>query len=280
MKKVFTNASDVIHLFAQRSQCEARCNNVFFKEDKIYSYGYHYLLAEFIKNEKGDEAIMINDNGYSNTTAKHISQVRSATRQYKQFFTTETDPRYVLLGLEQLAHGLQNARKPEKYILPAEQLFTKYQEFILWKGEINDVVTNATINKLITTFRGESYSDYLKEKSAIIKLAQERKIEEEKKRKKKQLKDFFVYKTYSVYGLEEDFCRISRNKEFVETTQNVKVSVKCAKVLYQMIKEGKDIKGFDLCGYTVIGLNGVLRIGCHKIDKNNMKKIGKILLTM
>jgi hypothetical protein len=30
----------------------------------------------------------------------------------------------------------------------------------------------------------------------------------------------------------------------------------------------------------VIGLNGVLRIGCHKINKANMKKIGEILLTM
>ena len=49
MKRVYTTSSDVIHLFAQRRQDGARCANVFFdNRDKIYSYGYHYLLGEFI----------------------------------------------------------------------------------------------------------------------------------------------------------------------------------------------------------------------------------------
>lgn len=57
--------------------------------------------------------------------------------------------------------------------------------------------------------------------------------------------------------------------------------IKAAKVLYQRIKDGKDIKGFDLNGYTVIGLNGILKIGCHKINLKNMNEIGeKILLAV
>jgi len=75
MKTVFNSSSDVIHLFAQRSQDNARCSNVFFDKNKIYSYGYHYLLGEFISNNKGDEAIMINNLGYSSTTGKHIDQL-------------------------------------------------------------------------------------------------------------------------------------------------------------------------------------------------------------
>ena len=66
MKRVFTNSTEVIHLWAQRTQNEARCSNVFFEPDyklsdgnwealetssKIYSYGKHYLLAEFLEKE-------------------------------------------------------------------------------------------------------------------------------------------------------------------------------------------------------------------------------------
>ena len=43
------NSADVIHMFAQRTQSEGRCINVFFEYNRIYSYGRHYLLGEFIE---------------------------------------------------------------------------------------------------------------------------------------------------------------------------------------------------------------------------------------
>ena len=51
MKKVFSSSTDVMHLFAQRSQQEARTSsgNVFYYNDKIYSYGHHYLLGIYNK---------------------------------------------------------------------------------------------------------------------------------------------------------------------------------------------------------------------------------------
>ena len=85
MKRVFNSSVDVMHVYAQRSQSDARCSNVFFEYDRIYSYGRHYLLGEFIDDGK---AIVINDTGYSVTTSKHIYQLIQATRQYKQFFTS------------------------------------------------------------------------------------------------------------------------------------------------------------------------------------------------
>ena len=85
MKRVFNTSSEVIHLFAQRAQHEARCGNVFFDNiDEIYSYGHHYLLGKFIDFN----TILINDNGYSVTTSKHIRELDSATRHKKQYFTT------------------------------------------------------------------------------------------------------------------------------------------------------------------------------------------------
>jgi len=57
MRKVFSNSSDVIHKFVERSQNEGRSANCYFEGDKIYSYGRHYLLGEFVNNGKEDEDI-------------------------------------------------------------------------------------------------------------------------------------------------------------------------------------------------------------------------------
>jgi hypothetical protein len=48
------------------------------------------------------------------------------------------------------------------------------------------------------------------------------------------------------------------------------------RLLYKMIKQGKDIKGHKIGYYTVISVNGVLTIGCHKIK--NFKEIGEQLI--
>ena len=45
-----------------------------------------------------------------------------------------------------------------------------------------------------------------------------------------------------------------------------------------MIISDKDIKGYKIGYYTVIGLNGTLKIGCHNIDTNNMHEIGKKII--
>ena len=90
MKTVFSNYRDVMHLFAQRTQNHAKSSNVFFYGNTIYSYGYHYELAKF-HEINGETIILINNRGYSNTTAKHIGHIISATKQYKQYFTTDTD---------------------------------------------------------------------------------------------------------------------------------------------------------------------------------------------
>jgi hypothetical protein len=47
-----------------------------------------------------------------------------------------------------------------------------------------------------------------------------------------------------------------------------------------MIKAKRDIKGHQIDGYTVISINGTLKIGCHDIDMTYVKKIGNKLLTL
>ena len=280
MKKVFTNSTNVIHLFAQRTQSEARCSNVFFYNDKIYSYGYHYLLGEFITNKKQNLAIIINDKGYSSTTSQHISELTQATRQYKQFFTTQTDVNIVLQTIENNVKKLQNARKKELYILPSLNLFDKLNEFIRWTNNtsLKKDTRYKKIVSLIKILNGGNYLEYLKKENARIDRENKKEAQRQKAILDKNILDFKNHEVNRIYNSETDYLRLSLDLQNVETSQGIKVTIKEAKILYKMILDGKDIKGIKILDYTVISINGTLKIGCHNININSMHEIGQMIL--
>lgn len=60
--------------------------------------------------------------------------------------------------------------------------------------------------------------------------------------------------------------------DVVETSMGARVSTDAAKLLLGAILKGNDIKGRDIDGYTVVGMNGVLTIGCHKITRSEINR--------
>ena len=295
MKTVFSN-SELFHVFAQRSQTEGRnsAGNLYFENDwndsgnygrKLYSYGSYYLLAEFIENKAGELAIMINNAGYSNTTAKHISQVTAATRQYRKFFTAGTDTKKVLKQLEGLIKSLGKARKPEKYISEAQSLLNSFNDFQEWKGtkpeknskEAEQIKQIRKIEKLFNNEAG---------KIDVTAYAQNKAAAEKRKDKKiftEALSKFITFEGWRIphnnYN-NEDYLRINPDDHYVETSQSIKINPVNAAILYKRIKAGKDIKGYNISGFTVTGLNGVLSVGCHKINRKNMEETGEKLLKL
>lgn len=217
MKTVFTN-NEIMHVFAQRTQSNGRASNLFFEYGiKLYSYGWHYLLGEFIENKQGSEAIMINDRGYSVSTQKHISMLRSATRQFKQFFTTETDLELVLTSIFANVKKLQTARKKELYIETSKRLFENLNEFILWSGktELKKSDLYKKIVDLMKVIDGdkEFYSTYLRKNADKIKRD---KAKAEKIRKQKlaqSILDFENYEINRIYNSNEDYLRLSKDGE-------------------------------------------------------------------
>jgi hypothetical protein len=289
IKKVFRTSSEVIHLWANKRQDEAEQAGhfntpVFFYGKKIYSYGHHYLLGEFITNEKGEEAVYINDVGYSKTTTKHIWEVRSATKQYKQFFETEINDYRVLRTLEGYIERLEKAKKPELYISPANHLSENFDTYRRWVngGSINDFpLIKAAINAINT----KTGNEYFQKKADILEKERIAKLERQKKAQAEQIEKFFAYEVNTVYGLERDFLRISKDEAFVETTQRVRIPLKDAYLFYQLIKAGKNIHGLELkaeySSYTVIGWeNDVLHVGCHHIEKQHVMEVGEKVETV
>lgn len=282
MKTVYNNSFEVIHLFAQQTQAHAKCTNVFFYDDKIYSYGYHYLLAAFIENKKGQKAILINDSGYSRTTGKHISTMIQASRQYRQFYKTHIDKKIILSSLDDLKKKIIKAKKPFLYSEQALHLEKKYFEFCEFMRQKID----KDLKKAFLFFhnKSEEMSEIYKKE---IEKAEKARIKAEKARiKAEKIKDaenldkFMTYEIdYCRFYSDEDFIRISQDGQFIETSQKVKIPIESARILYKMIQIGKDIKGYKLEDFTVISLNGTLKIGCHHINTKNVHEIGQKIIT-
>ena len=294
MKKVFTSSIEVCHVFAQRTQDEARTSsrNVFFENsNKIYSYGHHYLLAEFIN----DETIIINNSGYSSTTSKHISQITQATRQYKQHFFKDICLQNVYNRIKEASQKLINARKKEVYSL---EIINAFESFTSFLNEFKQYVnySSSYYGYNLTSENELKHNEKFKEiqsiylqifenKESFIEAGKERIKKEKEKAKeklKKDLEKFFNYEIdyINTRDIKEDFLRISQDKKQIETTQQIKIDINEAKALYKLIKDGKDIKGHRIGYYTVISLNGVLKVGCHNINRNNLTEIGEQIINL
>lgn len=85
MKTVFSSNSQLAHVWANQSQESGRANNTYFSGCDIYSYGSHFLAAR-IYVVKGKRFALVRSDKYSNTTAKHLSEIRSALSGLMPYF--------------------------------------------------------------------------------------------------------------------------------------------------------------------------------------------------
>lgn len=276
MKTKFSN-TDLVHKFAERTQSNGEAFNMFFEDtNKLYSYGRHYLLAEF-KEINNELFIVINDKGYSSTTQRHISLVRQATRQYKQYFTTNIDLQLVSNQIEWNYKKLLKAKKPEIYINEILRLFNGLTAFPLNVGDnFKKDVRFKAIEKI---YKSVSSPEQISKAKEVQKAIEIKAKKEAAKKLKTELKKFENFEI-DYFRNDEDFLRISQDKTKIETSQSVKVSIEEAKLLYTLIKAKRDIKGHKIGNYTVISINGHLKIGCHSINIDSMKKVGETILKM
>ena len=290
MKKVFQNTSEVVHVFAQQTQSEGRnqSGSIYFRDNKIYSYGSHYLLGEFIN----DETIIINDFGYSVTTSKHINELINATSQYNQFFASSIDIKNVQTEINYNLKKLAKANKPEIYISNIIKLgnnLTKWVKFCKENkikkehfSKYNYIVNKSDYNykkmlKIANSFLTPEAIEKIRAKGKKDAIKQKAK---DKRELKTKLDKFNAYKIDRFNIGQFDYLRLSQNKQFVETSQNIRIEKSEAKKLYFAIKNKIDIRGQKIGYYTINKIdNKALTVGCHKICIKSVQKVGQILIS-
>lgn len=311
MKTVYQSSSEVIHLFANKSQTHAKnqTRNVFYERSSLYSYGYHYKLALHLDGG----AILINNGGYSVTTSKHISEIQHASRHKKQFYSENIFIKNALRRVEKLVAKLPRARTRKlEYIATIKGIFEKFEdfqryaksnkiEFVRWS---NSDFIKAQIDKRSKDWKRLLY--IVKSMDNITILEQEAKEEEQKQknkreRRQKQLirsyrlgKSDFVRLDYDLLSLQYDKQNLHNldntpfveERYFIHTSQNVKISLEEGQKAINALEFWKwneekinaNLKGQKIGYYTITkAQNKTLYIGCHKIKFEEIQRLAKDL---
>ena len=288
MKKVFSNTSEVVHVFAQQTQSEGRngTSSIYFRDNRIYSYGSHYLLGEFINSE----TIIINDFGYSVTTSKHISELINATSQYNQFYTSSIDIKHVQTEIDYNLKKLSKANKPEIYISNITKLENNLSKWVDYCKENKIKKEHFYKYNFVVNKSNYKYKKIVKTANSLLTAETIEKIKEKGKKDaiKQKAKDKRELKTkiakFNTYEIDRfkigefDYLRLSQNGEFVETSQNIRIEKSDAKKLYFSIKNNFNIIGNKIGYYTINKIdNKALTVGCHKICINSVQKVGLLI---
>lgn len=314
MKKVFPT-DEVAHIWARQSQDEGRnsASNVYFHGTKIYSYGGHFCMGNIIKpdNSIGGETgiVLFTTRTYSNTTAKHLSKARYAVNHFEIVGVPYPERTSEIEGIND--NLLQWTVEIDNIFKVLNNTRKKEQTKIRARAELDCIVRNAArffelvkfdVNKRMKL---NSYEGTRKEFLIWFNAAKESRtitdVENDLKKLTKQLEKAATkkqvqsladwlnisYNEAKKLPIDSVYLRVSisnfwneKEKAYtdapcVETSKGARVSLNAAKILFKMIQSGQDVKGYDIDGYTVISLNGKLKIGCHDIERDEINRFAK-----
>lgn len=292
-KKVF-HKSEIAHVWANMQQKEARTttNNFSFYGPNLYSYGT--IIGTIKTSPAGSRFYVLNNRCYSRTTSEQQSFMRYAIDRDLYFVVDQkyyNDHNTLRCEIENLIISLVKAKKPVLYLSQMDSIKRDIDIFAVWykkefKKSLFAQIECKDLKDIYKTLNTYLCASDINE---AIKAEQQRQLKEIKKQTAKQVSDakkaikkFLTYESdYISTGYSETaYCRISLDKTKIETSQGANVPIQEAKVLFSLIQAGKEIKDFNIGGYIVHGLNGVLTVGCYKIDKQNMFSVGKKLITL
>ena len=311
MKKVFKSSWETAHVWAQRSQSEGRSSNLSFVGDSLFSYNW-YELAKFHETKTGETVVLIRDYSYSSSTGRHKNMSEGATRHYKHIYIHGATYPYTYDRGKLLVHEaniisfvsdirenlekIKNARLTEKISWAYRQYLNKIETLNWYCKEFDQLIPVELETLKITSFEVEEIIQKRNKRALELSSPEniaKREAETEKRKKREFDKIRFELETiesdwikgetnrttYNKGNKRFDFpmIRLRLNGETVETSNYASVPVREAKILFDLIKAGKDIKGFKIGYYTVIGINGTLKIGCHTLERDEINRFSEYM---
>ena len=293
MRIVLKNHNEVAHFWANKVQTTGKSNNMFFNNDIIYSYGYHFPIAKHINNN----LILFTSKGYSVSTSKHLSITRLAIPNEKEVLIVPNieiynDRSNKGLHIDNIKYFINeiklNFGKSEKA--------RKYKEMYLRNGltninnmkrylelfKIKSKLTNS-LKKEINLFIDMDNSKIIEIIKAEQKIKKKAEIERKKEQEKKFLELLPSWKNGEIYNLpyrNKQYLRLIKNNNNakIETSLHVKISIETFKKYYSMLKNGKSLINEKIDYYRVTKQdNNLITIGCHKIPITEIEYIAKLL---
>lgn len=272
MRTKFSN-SELTHIWAQQSQESGRGSNMYFEGPSIYSYGRHFEIARFV--DKGH--VLFTSRGYSPTTAKHKSYTLRAI-SHKTIFTVPSfedhheNAEYYLTHYKEEIEKASRARKSgEWHLAHAQDYRHEAQEYA------------RLFAKFLSAKEKKAISAMADIDEKVLEACRKRLAEEQKRAIAKRKEDIEKWRAgetqiCAIRSLKKIFLRLNSTTEEIETSWGARVPLKAAKLLWHMIKAEKPVHGFSIGNYTVVSyIGGILKIGCHAIEQNEIDRIVPVL---
>lgn len=285
------NNSTLAHNFANKIKLAGKGSNMFYENDTIYSYGRHFPIAKFYTNLKGIEFIAFNKRTYSNTTSKQQRHVLNAIpRNIKTIYCNNLEFSFLghcenLLDKLNAAKKLLNdAKKATKYkmqyVTNAQSEINAFNEYVRYFDIITseyvgtyeniDKFHNSIVTDIDTFINSNDYKNWLLN-------AEKRKNDEIAKQLIKQsenIQKFRQFETMYVYGIPYNLLRFNKDKNEVETSSGIKMSLPLFMRYYNKLKNNELNKGEKIENYTYLGKdNKSVFVGCHTIELNEIENI-------
>ena len=302
MKTVFNN-SMVCHVFVNQSQETGRnsSSSIFFIGDKIFSYGYHYLMGKIHTAKNGKKILLINDYNYSSTTCQHKSRLRSAAIENIEYFELPepANPKSIY-NINSLEHDIFDAfndiisaKYSRRYSLEYKLKRLKYCIYALDKYcELFGVNKKSKIDETFWQLVDEII-EFKKDHFAKIKAFREtdeylqhvEKLIAKKNYKAnfKKLVDVKNWKqnklSYLPWNSQLKYIFIRIKDDIVQTTGRAEVPLTDAIKLLYKIDQKINADGDKIGLFKVDHVNNVkVKIGCHFIYfKEGYRTLGHLL---
>jgi len=288
IKRVFSNGDQVIHIWANQSQSDARCRNVFFEGKSVYSYGRHYELGRLVEFN-GVKLALINDRGYSVTTSGHIS---SAWHAVSHMFRLKME------GISENRENIETAllREQDRLISMFFDHFNRRafysgaldSSYDFWSYEMNayrefNVLTEALGFEHLALDVDTAFFDLAKDhvRACHARQAELNSPEMLAKREAKALKrnaDAIKkwrdggQSTNSIRNLKPMILRVNGDK--VQTSRGAEVPLDHALRLLKLVETRKAKTGERVGHFKLDQIDGeMVKIGCHIINVNEARSV-------
>lgn len=309
------NNSKLVHDYAHQVHTSGKGSNLFYEGPTLYSYGHHFPICHLATGKTGEPVLFWHDRGYSNTTSKHQALASRATRHIVRIDIPANCMDKIIYRSEDSEFlGLANVWRNESQRLIKELGTTgkAYAKRLDAYQELRSIETN--ILKFIRDFLGADFTrppknfgffsvvrevldmhmnseQYMADLAAREKRqesaqaaaytrreAQNRRYRSYSQSTPEEIAEWIAGTRASVRPGEYDILRILPSG-FIQTSQNIEMTRAEAKAIYlqlasQQLKPGDKVLG---AGYTVISVNGVVKIGCHTFETDYLLTFGKTL---
>ena len=288
--------NEIPHLWAHKTQSEARSpqRNLYFENEKIFSYGRHYEIARHVTTKHGN-AILFNCESNSVTTNSHRSLVRSSIPSTVPIFTVpELTGNSVSSRMHMKSLAYYN-REIESHLLTAARAKSSYNKE--WHHQLaseitrerNDYVKFFSLRnkplKPVPALDSKELEVMKAKEKARVKVETAKAKQAQAERLERAAQAIKNWRTGGdSFGIPYDAPTMLRvNGSELETSRGARIPMSHAKralVLIQAVVErGEDwIANGHTCHvghYKIdrIEANGTIKAGCHVILRDEWERV-------